>query len=227
MSDLFSLANIIVEIDDAYPAASTFTQDQKIRWINKEIREVWKEMALDEVLTIPTRKGDSVYELPKDIEFEMMNWVTVDEQPYVFRDMNQGRMPRTYYRVYDGQQNEVSYMGIYPVPSIDNLDITIGYWKRPDDLSVADLANIPNLRQDYLEVIVCGVVSRMCKYRQDVDLANNWSGEKATWLAKIKQERFENMPNYPVVRATNPKSVRPSGRGGRIAGRSGEIAWYQ
>lgn len=225
MPELFSLGQIITEIDESYEASSAFTTPQKIRWINKEIREVWKEMALDDVFTMPTIKDVATYELPANIEFEMIRYLTVNGQSYAFRDDNQGRMPYTYYRVLDGQQGVSSYYGLYPVPNEDNLYITIGYWKRPVDLTEDDLAKVPDLRQDYLDVIIYGVLSRMAKIRQDVDLANNYANDKAVKLQQIKQERFENMPNYPVIRNTNPRSRRYV-RGGRIAGKEGTIAWW-
>lgn len=178
MAELYSLLEILTEVDDMYEASSTFTQDQKIRWVNKEIRELWKEMALDDILVIPTREKNAIYELPANIELEMIRSLVLDGYEYKFRDDNQGLPWRSYYRYLDGQQGEVSYIGLYPVPAKDNLDITIAYWARPVDLTTADLNTVPKVRQDYLEAVIYGVIARMAKIRQDVELANNYTADK-------------------------------------------------
>ena len=211
---LFDLSEIIQDIDDRYAASSTFSQDQKLRWINKVIRRVWRKMPLDEISIIPTRKGDSVYELPADIEFEMIESVVVNTVEYKFRDQPQGLFARTYYKVIDGQMGEVSYMGIYPIPVEDNLDITIAYWKRPEDLTASDLGATPELRQDYLDIVVFGVLNIMAEIRQDVELGNNYARKYQDILDQIKREQYENMPQYPVIKDTQPRSNRYSVRGG-------------
>ena len=70
-----TLNEILIDIDDRY--SNSFTDEQKIRWLNTTQREVFKDLAIDDIYEISTIKDEAIYEIPEEIEFELIKSLTL------------------------------------------------------------------------------------------------------------------------------------------------------
>ncbi|MFT9498245.1 hypothetical protein [Anaerosolibacter sp.] len=188
-----TLQELLDDIDGRF--SNPFTQAQKINWINITQREIFREMALKEILQFNTIADQALYDLKtlsgNNLEFEMIESVTLDNKKYAPKFINDEAVYYSYYKVLD------NYIGFYPVPKKSDLIVNIYYEKRPETLSSSNLTKTPDLREDYLEILKYGVFVIMAKALKDVALANNYVGEYNDMMKKIKQEKYEKMSKYP------------------------------
>jgi len=214
-----TVANLLTDIDRRLP--NSFSQGDKIDWLNEVQTEVFRELGIQEILEFDSIMDCPIYDLTdlaENIEFEMIKSFTVDNKEYTPADLNQEARPYIFYKVLDYNNIETPKIGIYPTPSKDGLKIRIFYERRPTKLSTANLNAVPDLKEDYQSILKYGVWIIIAESMDDIAKANNYTQKYNAELRKIKQERFEKMAKYPGTIDVLPSRKRYK-RGGSCLNR--------
>lgn len=173
-----TLDEILTDIDDRY--ANVFSQEQKIRWLNQVQRDVFREIALPEILQFKTVPGMSLYTETEGIDFDLIDSVTVDGNKYDLKGINDTLDTYSYINVKD------KHMALYPKPE-KVMDVYVYYKKRPKTL--IDLTETPELKEDYQEILKHGVFMIMALAMDDIGKHNNFAMLYNAELQKIKDDR--------------------------------------
>ena len=204
-----TLQQHLVDIDRRMP--NTFNQQDKIDWMNEVQSEVFREIAIQEIIEFDTIANVPIYDLTdltENIEFEMIKSITVDNKEYTPSDLNDDLRPYIFYKVLDYNNVETPKIGIHPTPTKDGLKIRIFYDRRPSRLSSANLNAVPDLREDYQTILKYGVWIIMAETMDDIVKANNYTLRYNTEMKRIKQERFDKMAKYPSTTDVMPRRSR-------------------
>jgi hypothetical protein len=202
---------LLTDIDRRFP--NTFSQADKIDWLNEVQDEVFREAAIHEILEIDTISDVPFYELRDEdeiIEFEMVKVLTVDNKEYEPADITQDSRSNIFYKILDYNNSEAPMFGIYPTPTVDGKKIRIFYERRPTPLSVSNLNAIPDLKEDYQVILKYGVWIIIAEAMDDIVKANNYTLRYNAEMKKIKQERYEKMAKYPSTKDVMTKRHRVS-----------------
>lgn len=195
------LQRILDEIDTYCP--NTFTQAEKINYVNDIQRKVFREMAIQDIVTWNTIKGVPIYDLynPADnqpIEFDMIRGVTIDNINYQYADIWAEAKGYIYYNPLPGK------IGLFPTPGTDDLIAYVFYEKRPKILTASDLLVEPELRADWHEILIHGVVAIIANMQDDLIKSNNARLEYNTMMSDIMQQKYEK-GGYPVTKNVQRK----------------------
>lgn len=183
--------DILTDIDERY--TNTFTQPQKIRWLNQVQREMFRETALEGILHFKTVAGLAVYNEIQNIDFDLIESVTVNDIVYTFKRKGQKLDDYNYIKVNDDT------IGLYPTPD-SIMDVYVYYKRRPATITTENLTSTPVLKEDYIEILKYGVIIIMAKARGDVALANNYVMDYELALKEIKKAEENALPAYPTVK---------------------------
>lgn len=206
-----TVSQLLTDIDRRMP--NTFSQSDKIDWLNEVQTEAFREMAIRDILETDTIANVPFYnltDLDENIEFEMIKALTVDNIDYEPADITQEQRPNIFYKVLDYNNSEEPKIGIYPTPTVDGKKIRIFYERRPTPLSASNLNAIPDLKEDYQVILKYGVWIIMAEAMDDIVKANNYTLRYNAEMKKIKQERYEKMAKYPSTKDVMTRRHRAS-----------------
>lgn len=201
-----TLQQLLTDIDLRMP--NSFTQANKIDWLNEVQREVFRELGIQDILEFDTVANMPFYDLTdlaQNIEFEMIKSLTVDNTNYDPADLNQEAKYNIFYKVLDYNNSETPKIGIYPTPTKSDLKIRIFYERRPTLLTASALTAVPDLKEDYQSILKYGVWIIIAESMDDITKANNYTLKYNAELKRIKQEKYEKMAKYPCTIDVIPK----------------------
>jgi len=189
-----SLQELIDDIDARLP--NTYTNTQKISWINDLQNEIWRYMSEEELYEFDTIAGQSIYAMASDMRIDMIKSVLVSNSTTI--DGTEGYTTYKYAGPDDEFGSNAYYdalgsLGIYPVPSSDTgsgYNVKVSYEPSPVALSTNTLTTVPGINSEYQDILKfrCMKVIAQSGNSPDVELANNYQREEDALMKKIKTD---------------------------------------
>ncbi|MMZ56996.1 hypothetical protein D1872_189100 [compost metagenome] len=142
----------------------------------------------------------SIYNLQKDVfaytlPFPKSNLtdVVVDGQEYLYQDSKKSSNIPFYYFI--GKTG----LGIYPTPDKDVQEgLALFYYVYPDQLKETEMTAVPDLDNDFHQLLVYGALVQIAENFQDVAMVNNFTA-KYNGLIQEFQKVDDETPDYHVV----------------------------
>lgn len=201
---------LIKDIDRRYP--NTYTSQDKIDWINDALKEVYKDLAIDEFYSFDTISGEQIYNLPSDCTIDMIKSVQMSINPSSY-------MPRTFKNLeiaidkdtmivpsfYKGvDENQI---GIYPVPD-EAYRINLYYKKMPR--FVVKLDDFIDINDRYTNLIKYNVLITICTsgHNPDSEMANQYTLMYNSLVQEVNQAKYEDVPKYHIIKNAMPPRLR-------------------
>jgi len=198
-----TLLDIINEIDVRTP--NTFDLLQKVKWIDLAQKKLYKFIGKKQTHTLLTVDGQELYTLPDNIKVVNITelWIayTTSSTSEYYEYEYSGERPvygadSVYYRSdYDGY-NQV---GIYPVPTTDDLKIKIIYLTIPETLDGSNMLKVPDVNEEFHEMLIADVIMTitMSGDNPDTDLYNVHAQEYNSMNSDMLLSKFDDEPQYP------------------------------
>lgn len=195
------LSEILTDIDTRYP--NTFTETQKVYWLNLAIKKYYKVAPVEKVSDVTLSTSPSYLNSTSDgFRFENLLRVeyynttaaiaTTDREEYTLFEKVGTKESKSNDHIY----NSSGALGFFPPPSTVNGYITkhllVKYYKYPDTLTTtATTSQIPDMDEDYHEILVHACINTIAKagINPDIDIANN---SQADLNELLKSARFDS-----------------------------------
>lgn len=212
------ISAILTDINLRY--RNTFTDPQKVVWMNEEQVELFELFELETTpysfLTVANTK---IYPIPSGVEVEkikVMNIQINDSSPPTFAELPYKRNDDKQEVFYDEYfytivQNNffinvpgdmVAYRNVYIYADLSDTDIN------PSVLSVE-----PATPTKYQEILKLGTLKRIAQARKDVIMANNYESERNEkienfmWAIKMNEPEFSTPIDVMPRRSSNRTTV--------------------
>jgi hypothetical protein len=176
-----TVQEILTDIDVRIP--NSFTNAQKIGWINEILLQIYKYMNSDEkeMCTFLTVLDQLTYLLPLNLTLDEIITVSISNETtissdtvftvYEFKGPNEELNGNNYFDALNG------LIGIYPIPDTTGYTVNILYEKKPDLLSATALTAIPGIDEKYHNILTfycCNVIAKSGN-NPKVTLSNNYA----------------------------------------------------
>lgn len=216
-----TVSEILADVNLRY--RNSYTNVQKLVWLNEEQRELFDVLEIDsEPYAFTTVADTNFYPFPAGLDFtkiKVVNMQMQDESPDpVFQEVP---MKRNDDNVYVNNCpwytiiNDAMYLW-YPGDMPDGMAVYIYLDADPTDVTEATLSSAPDLPTKYQELLKLGVLKRMASARKDIVMHNNYDAEyqekisDVLWTRKLKEPEF--------VQPTSSMTFRNHSRGYVING---------
>lgn len=151
---MLTLAEIIAEIEEKFPAAQSLSNDSKVRKIDKLQKRIFRtDVKRTKVETVELLANQARY--PLLFSPAKIREVIIDGQRYENRQLESDAIGRFFYILDEG-------IGIYPTPNEDG-EMLIYHYQEPMALEISNLSVIPDLDQDYHDLLVYGVCKEVAE----------------------------------------------------------------
>lgn len=185
-----NLQQILNEVKLLTPVSADVTDDQLMLRINQVQRKLFRELVLpDKMVGFSSTPGIPFYDLPVDCPEDRIKNVIVDGMTYALISPEDKKPPLEFATV------ALNKLYLYPNPS-NVVDVYLYY--RPRYTDVISMDQVPDLPEDYHELLVFGCCQWVAATQRDVDMVNNMQSEYDALLAEAKK----------YFRAFTPKKVR-------------------
>lgn len=200
-----TVRQMIADIDRRYP--NTYTNEDKIAWINDTMKKIYVDISVSEFYSFNTRKGERLYVLPEDCDMRNIKSVEISEKPKKDSLEDYGNFHELHFSLKDKDMFAQSYydamnglIGLYPTPKESGYKINIYYRKIPK--MITDLDDYLELDDQYTDLVKYNVIAiiAMSGHNPDIDIANEYILLYNNLVAEANQARFENEPQYLVVK---------------------------
>lgn len=185
-----NLQEILDEIAEKYPHG--LSNDSVIRKINNVQNELFRTTFRQSTMSIYNlQEGVFAYTLP----FPKSNLtdVVVNGQEYMYQDSKKSSNIPFYYFI--GKTG----LGIYPTPENDVTEgLALFYYVYPDQLVETNLTAVPDLDNDFHQLLVYGALVQIAENFADVAMVNNYAS-RYNGLIKEFQKVDDEAPDYPVI----------------------------
>lgn len=172
---------ILNEIKLLVPPSADISDDQILTRVNQVQRKVFRQLPLpDKIYRFSSTPGIPYYDLPDDCSEDRVKNALVDGQDYK-KVSNQEKTPPLMFCTVI-----LSKLYLYPNPS-NVVDVFLYYRPRYRDLTTSNLNQIPDLPEDYHELLVFGGAQWVAQTQRDVDMANNMQAEYDDLLQEAKR----------------------------------------
>jgi hypothetical protein len=197
-----TLTEILAKIKRYYPKASTWTDAEIVSILNDEQREIFRELQLKDIYEFETIADQWSYSLPSNCEVEFLEYVGLTKdatitsnssfQEYTYAELNEEMSGYRYFDALNG------LIGLYPMPDTTGWNIRLIFRKRPALLSVSNLSDSPELKEDWHRILVYGAISEIAGSgsNPDTTTANNYTLKYNALMGDIKLAKYNNKP-YP------------------------------
>lgn len=201
-----TLQDLITDIDDRY--SNSFTDAQKIRWINTSLLDVYTYIAVDKISEVTTTADTAMYAFPDGCEAENVESMTIslsaetDDNEVAQRSLKPLNLNDPIEQ-YSWVVPKDGYFIVYPTPTATGQVIRIYHQVKPttyteSDLATADLED--ELNSDYFEAVKLHVLFIMCEANDDIMKANNYAFRYNEELKKLKHYEYKKAGKYPTTR---------------------------
>ena len=205
MQSKITAKQIIQDIDRRYP--NTYTENDKITWINDTLRQIYTDIAVKAFYKFSTIKGRNLYTLPADCEIANVKSVEMSEKAKTGSNDDLGNFKELRFSLRDKYMYKPSYydglaglIGLYPTPNASGHVINVYYNKRPK--MITSLDDYIELDERYVNLVTYNVISiiAMSGHNPDIDVANEYILLYNNLVQDANQTRFEDQPTYPVIK---------------------------
>lgn len=196
-----TLTEILADIDLRYP--NTLTDTQKVYFINRILPKYYKYAPLEVATEITLSTGVGSYLSSADSGFRFENLIRLemydttatiassDREEYTLYPKQGTNEARAIEHVYDSS----GALGIFPTPSTSNSlpgkHAIVYFYKFPAVASTTASSAIPDMDENYQEIIVHAAISMIAKsgINPDIDIANNAQADLSELLKEARMER--------------------------------------
>lgn len=205
-----TLQQLLNTIDTTYRNA--YTVEQKVEWLDTTQRQIFQVIPKESIpFEIITQSQVAYYALPEDCDRQSIKSITIETKPgskeyteldYISSSSNQTITKDTpFYTLLDGM------MMINPVPDVDTAgkNVLILYTYRPQKLVHTDLSQVPELEEDFHELLVLGTLERIARARGEIEDKNNFASDYNVLLRSYEKLYGYTQPEYKRVNDVLPK----------------------
>ena len=200
-----TVRQIIEDINRRYP--NTYTDNDKIAWINDTMRQIYVDIAVKDFYSFYTIKGQRVYALPENCDMRNIKSVEMSEKARNSSNEDYGRFFELHFALRDKDMFAHSFydamnglIGLYPEPHESGNKVNIYYNKRPK--MITSLDDYIELDDQYVDLVKYNVISTiaMSGHNPDIDIANEYILLYNNLVAEANQARFEDQVHYPKIK---------------------------
>jgi len=215
-----TVQQILDDIDSRY--RNTFTDAQKVDWMNTVQKQIFQFVPHEATpYTFTTVADTSFYALPSDCEPQNINHITIERKAGAedFKELEYKDQSAV---VNDTQEfytilNNMIYINPKPTSTTEGKDVYLYYDKKPTALSTTSLGATPDLEENFHELLVFGVLERVCAARKDSAMKSNYAND-FEFLFNRYQDIYKNTyPEYLVTKDVLPKRTSRY-RTGKVVG---------
>lgn len=176
-----NLSQILTEVKLLTPVSADVTDDQLVLRINQVQRKLYRELVLpDKLYRFSSTPDVPYYDLPMDCSEDRIKNILVDGQDYRIVSNEEEKPPLFFATVF------LNKLFLYPNPS-NVVDVYVYYRPRYHDLSAGNPYDMPDLPEDYHELLVYGCAQWVASTQRDVDMVNNMQSEFDALLSEAKK----------------------------------------
>lgn len=188
-----TVKELLVDIDERMP--NRFSDETKIRWMNAFQKQVFRKLNIPGVYSFSTKKDIGIYKLHESCSIDLIEEVIYDDTLRLpFKSLQQNATGNFYYTV-------AGQLGIYPRPEKDDVVVTVFYKVRPKMLTVENMeSEVPEITEDYHELLVLHVLITIAKAREDAELANAYTYDLQELILNLQMDLIEREPEYTNTR---------------------------
>lgn len=210
-----NLQQLIHTIDRTY--RNVYTTADKVEMLDTVQRQIFQVVPKESIpFEFMTQSAVSYYGLPSDCDRQAIKSLTIEDKPgsknyielpYISSSSNQEVSVPEFYTLLDGM-----FM-IYPTPTVEteNRRILMLYTQRAPQLEVDNLDQVPMLEEDFHELLVLGVCSRMATARGEMEDMNMFDLRYSRLFTDYKKLYGFTQPEYKAINDVMPKSRRHRG----------------
>ncbi len=200
---------ILADIDLRY--RNTFSQAQKLVWLNEEQRELFGVLEIDSPpYAFQTVDGENFYPLPAQFDVTKIKTVTYQlnstpvpqfiEIDFVRNDDHQRGTGIWYTIISD------AFFLYVPDTVPDDHTVYIYCDLEPEEVTALNVSSEPSLPTKYQELLKLGTLKRIAGARKDIQMRNSYDAEYEQKLADIMWQRRLKEPEFVQPIDANPKA---------------------
>lgn len=175
-----TVQQLLDDINDRY--RNTFTDTQKVRWMNRVQEQIFQYVPHESPpFTFTTVAETSYYALPSDCEPQLIKYLTI-ERKATTDDFKQLTYKQPEETVGENEEfytivNDLIYINPKPTSTTEGKDVYLYYNKKPAEISTSGLSATPDLEENFHELLVYGVLERVCAARKDSIMKSNYASD--------------------------------------------------
>lgn len=219
-----TIKQLLDTIDATY--RNSYSPAQKVAWMDTAQRQIYQKVPKESVpYEFSTVADFSFYAIPEDCDRSGIKQVTIERMagrghyitlPYVsVESTQQVSATAQFYSVL--QDN--FFINPMPTEQSAGRKVIVIYNSRPATLSALNLGAIPELEEDFQELLVLGVLERIARARGEIDDKNNFAADYNMLLRDYENQYKLRQPEYYSVADKMP-GPRRGGYGARRYGRT-------
>jgi hypothetical protein len=193
---------ILNDVDLRY--RNTFTQPQKLVWMNEEVNELYEILEIDSApVNFPLQTDVKFYPIPDGVDIDRIKTISIQVNDHV-TDPEFRQLPfrmnddNSYTYVADLYYSIVGDSFFIPNGTVDDRQIYIYMDTPPDEVNTSNIANESPVPVRYQEILKLGVLKRIAMARNDITRQNNFD---ASYQEKISDLSWKMRMQEPEFRA--------------------------
>ena len=195
---------LITDIDVRYP--NTYSSSDKIRWINDTMKEIYKDLAIQDFYCFNTIKGQNLYTLPENCSIDNIKNIEISTKAKTVTNSDWGDFKALRSATRNEKMHEPSYydateglLGLYPVPT-GTYRINVFYNKKPKMVtSVDDYIELDDRYVDFVKYKVLSIIA-MSGHNPDIEIANEYILLYNNLVQEANQSKYEDQQKYAKIR---------------------------
>ena len=209
---------------------NSYDTSVKVDWMDTVQRQIFQDVPHEALpYSFTTVSGFAYYGLPEDCDPLGVKQVTIETsvgsgryRNLRFVSIESNERFHESDEFYSVMSNQNLFINPLPTDANEGKTVYIYYNKRPATLSVVDLSAVPELEEDFHELLELGVKARIARERGEVTDKNNFEADYNVLYMQYVKRYKNNFPEY-----SKTKDVMPNmRRGGRAIGRrNGSGRW--
>lgn len=207
-----SARQLIADIDRRFP--NSYSEQDKVDWINDTMKEIYKDLSIQEFYSFITVKNQNLYVLPGDCSIDNIKNATISSKAKtptnsdwgVFRALKNSLRDKKMHKpsFYDGTEG---MFGIFPTP-MGSYKVNIYYNKRPKMItSIDDFIELDDRFTDLVKFKVLSIIA-MSGHNPDIEIANQYILLYNNLVQEANQSKYEDQQEYPVIRDEGRASLK-------------------
>lgn len=191
---------------------NTFTTDQLVKWMDMVQRQIFQDVKHEAPpYNFTTLSGVQSYGLPNDCDPMGVKVISIETKtgsgkynPLDFIRFGSNELVsdrQEFYTIVTGGL----FLSPAPTDQTAGRNVFVYYNKRPAAISSSDLMMIPDLNEDYHELLVWGTLERIAAARKDSDSKTNYANEFTALYQKYRDQYDNEQPEYNVTKDKLPR----------------------
>lgn len=208
------LQNLISTVRVMY--RNSYTDTQLVEWMDEVQKQIFQTVRHEAVpWYFTTVDGFSFYPLPSDCDPMGVKQVDIETKTgsNKFRQLRFINIESTeqvspFNEFYSIQANQNIYLNPVPTDKSEGRQVIVYYNKKPATLSISDLTVVPDLEENFQELLILGCVERVARARGEYEDKNMFAADFEKLFRRYKALYDQPFPEYKT-----PSDVMPRHRG--------------